>query len=61
MIPRRGRRSGKEKTRKPQLLHISARIQTTISTIVILMITLKINVGRYIQITAIRMPRIRTC
>jgi hypothetical protein len=41
MLPRRGRRSGKEKTRRQQPLHINARIQTTTATIAILMVTLK--------------------
>jgi hypothetical protein len=49
MLPRRGRRSGKERTRRQQPLHISARIQTTTATIVISMVTLKISVGSYIQ------------
>jgi hypothetical protein len=48
MLPRRGRRSGKERTRRQQPLHISARIQTTTTTIVILMVTPKISVGSYI-------------
>jgi hypothetical protein len=46
MLPRRGIISGKEKTRGWKPLHIIARIQTTIA---ILMVRLKINVGRYIQ------------
>jgi hypothetical protein len=33
MLPRRGRRSGKEKKRRQQPLYISARIQTTTATI----------------------------
>jgi predicted sulfurtransferase len=41
MLPRRERRSGKERTRRQQPLHISARIQTTIVTIVISMVTSK--------------------
>jgi hypothetical protein len=39
MLPRRERRSGKERTRRQQPLHINARIQTTTVTIVILMVT----------------------
>jgi hypothetical protein len=48
IIPRRGRISGKEKTRKGQPLHISASIQITTTTIVILMVTPNIRVGRNI-------------
>jgi hypothetical protein len=48
MILRKGRRNGKEKTRKLHLLHISAMIQTTIATIVISIFTPMISVGRYI-------------
>jgi hypothetical protein len=48
MFPRRGRRSGKENKRIQKPLHISARIQTTKTTIAILMVTLKISFGSYI-------------
>jgi hypothetical protein len=47
-LPRRERRSGKERIRRQQPLHINARIQATIVTIVISMVILKISVGSYI-------------
>jgi len=50
MLPRRERRNGNEKTRRQYTLHISARIQTTIATIVIEMVTLNISVESYIHI-----------
>jgi hypothetical protein len=49
MIPSRGRRSGKENTRRWKPLQISERIQTTTTTIKILMVKPKISVGIYIQ------------
>jgi len=48
MLPRRRRRSGKERRSKKQTLHIGARIQTTTATSVISMVTLEIRVGSYI-------------
>jgi hypothetical protein len=64
MIPWRGRRSRKERTRRQHPLHISARIRTTTSTIVISIVTLNISIGSYIhndiQRTVRRMLRRRT-
>jgi hypothetical protein len=48
MLPRRGRRSGNEKTRRRKPIHISARIQTTTATIGISTVMPKISVGSYI-------------
>jgi hypothetical protein len=48
MLPRKGR-SGNERTRRQQQLHINARIETTTATIVISMVTPKISVGSYIH------------
>jgi hypothetical protein len=44
-LSRRERRSGKERIRRQQPPHISARIKTTTKTIVIL---LKVSIGSYI-------------
>jgi hypothetical protein len=49
MIPKRGRRSEKERTRRKQPLYTNARIQTTTVTIVISMAPLSISVGSYIH------------
>jgi len=45
MLPRKGRRSGKERRGRQQPLYISARIQTTTATTIISMATPNINVG----------------
>jgi hypothetical protein len=47
-LPRRGRRSGKGKTRRQQPPHINERIQVTIVIIGISMVTVKKSVGNYI-------------
>ena len=47
MLPRR-EKSGKERIRTQKPLQINARIQITISTIVIYMVPPNISVGRYI-------------
>jgi hypothetical protein len=48
MLPKRERRSGKGKTGKQYLVHISARIQVTTIIIEILLVTLKKGVGKFI-------------
>jgi hypothetical protein len=48
-LPRRERRSGNERIKRQQPLHINARIQETVVTIIIMMIVLKISVESYIQ------------
>ena len=48
-LPRRERRSGREKRRRLHTWHINARIEKIIATIVTSMVTPKKSVGIYIQ------------
>jgi hypothetical protein len=50
IIPMKEKTSGKERTRRQHPLHIIERIQVTIVTTIIYMVTPNISVGSYIQI-----------